>query len=143
MEIVDNRCPAALAPGQFVDLSLMMRNPDYLKMKALIKELKHAFAVDPAAGDALVLPSVLERFAEEVVRRGMETPAILLLETARPLSFISSQVMFAVSPLMRALTRTDDIDKVAAALTDRRCVSLLVDRIETLSRCSEEDGGTP
>jgi hypothetical protein len=107
-------------------------------MEGFIKALKHAFAVGPAEGEVAPLPESLERFAEEVVRRGMETPAILLLETIRPLSFLSSQVVLAMSPLMSLVADSNTLDELAKALEDRRTVQRLIARIETLAMA---DGG--
>jgi len=125
--------------SHFIDLSPTIGNPICLEMKAFFKELRHAFAVEPVAGEEMPLPAALERFAEETVQRGMETPAILLLETGRPLSFLASQVMFAVSPLMRMVTKGGTLNDVAEAMTDRRTVEHLISRIETLARNRGED----
>lgn len=43
---------------------------------------------------------LLERLAGWVVERRMTAPAIIFLESHRPLSFVGSQVMIAASPLV-------------------------------------------
>ncbi len=102
-------------------------------MGTILKELKRAFAVTPATASA-PLPEPMERFAGEVVRRGMETPAILFLETTRPLSFLGSQVTFAASPLLKTLVTGEILEQIACSLEDRRTVGRLIDRIEELAQ---------
>jgi len=46
---------------------------------------------------------LLDRLAGRICRLGMTTPAILFLETARPLNFIGSQFMAFWEPVIRAL----------------------------------------
>ncbi|MDD5308515.1 MAG: hypothetical protein PHU25_14430 [Deltaproteobacteria bacterium] len=101
-------------------------------MGRFLDELKRAFAVDPGPKPD-ILPEPLERLAHAVVERRMEAPAVLLLESVRPLSFLGSQVLHAVEPLVRAVFAARDLPVVARALEDRRSVELLVRRIEELS----------
>ena len=63
----------------------------------------------------------------------METPAIIFLESTAPLSFLGSQVMHAVWPLIQLAAVGDDFAEVAEALEDRRTVRQLVERIEELA----------
>jgi hypothetical protein len=99
-----------------------------------MRELKHAFAIGPERDDGAPLARPLLRFAEEVVARGMETPAVLLLETLRPLSFLSSQVVLAASPFLKMVACGVDPEELAAALEDRETASRLLDHIERLAR---------
>jgi hypothetical protein len=102
-------------------------------MGAFIDELKHAFALGPAPGEPAAMPEALERFAASVVERGLEVPALLLLETVRPLSFLAGQGLFAVSPLLKTVVGAEDWEALAAALEDRRTVMALISHIETLA----------
>jgi len=100
----------------------------------LLKELRHAFAVGPnPAGEKRVLPSSLERLARAIVDRGMETPAIILLETVRPLNFVTGQTMLAAWPLIKMAHDWIDYREVAKALEDRRTLGDLAARIEELA----------
>ena len=103
-------------------------------MSALAQKLRHAFAVRPTRTlDGGRLPPALERLARAIVERGLETPAIIFLESIVPLSFLGSQVLHAAWPLVQMAAAGDDIQEVAEALEDRRTVRLLVDRIEELA----------
>lgn len=102
-------------------------------MGAIIEELKRAFDLGSPEKEAHSLPEPLERFAESVVARGLEIPAVMLLEASRPVAFLAGQTLFALSPFVRGLTLADEYEQVAAALEDRKTVMGLVARIETLA----------
>ena len=82
---------------------------------------------------------MLERVARGVVDRKMETPAIIFLETIRPLNFMTSQTMLAAWPLVKLAGGRDAYREVAESLEDRETLHRLVLRIEELSAL----GATP
>ena len=51
--------------------------------------------------------ALLDRVAVWICDRRMETPAVLFLETARPLSFVGSQAMHFFDPLVRHFDKLD------------------------------------
>lgn len=83
---------------------------------------------------------LIEKIAKKVVDIGMEAPAILALETARPLSFIGSQMGRAmIAPWFGifgwdAMTKADNIMEV---FEDKMNVKKLVRRIEELAGISD------
>ncbi len=105
-------------------------------MNRIVAELKHAFAVD-AVPDELRggLPEPLERLANGIVDRGMEMPAIVFLETVRPLGFLANQGLIAAWPLARITAKQEDYRQIAEALEDRQTIGDLVSRIEALAEC--------
>ena len=103
----------------------------------IIRGVKHAFAVSPqdeADGEHSDLPAALERLAQLVVDRGLEAPALIFLETVRPLNFLGAQAGQAFMPLIRMLG-VEGLDEAIAALEDRRTLRRLIDRIEELAAC--------
>jgi hypothetical protein len=74
--------------------------------------------------------AVLERVAARVVELRLEVPAILTLESVRPLSLVASQAMIFFQPLVQALLRFGDYRRFAA-LAERR------DALETLTAMIE------
>ena len=95
---------------------------------------KHAFALAPEeAPGADGLPAVLERFAQGVVTRRLEMPAILFLEMVRPLNFLGSQLVFASALIAGLFTSEREIKDVAKALEHRDSIASLIERIEQLS----------
>jgi hypothetical protein len=85
----------------------------------------------PAAELASEDLQLLDRLAERVVAMRLETPAILTLESARPLSVIAGQAMLFFEPFAQALFHYRDYRRLAA-LIERR------DAMETLTRLIEE-----
>ncbi len=83
---------------------------------------------------------LVEKIAKKVVEIGMEAPAILALETARPLSFIGSQMGRAmIAPWFGifgwdAMNKADNIMEV---FEDKENVKMLVRRIEELAGISD------
>jgi len=74
---------------------------------------------------------LLERLARRVVELRLETPALLTLESARPLSLLAGQAMLFFEPFAQALFRLPDYRRLAA-LIERR------EALEALSRLIEQ-----
>ena len=60
----------------------------------------------------------------------MTVPAILLLESVKPLSFLGSQALLFFEPMVRAFFSVPDYDRVAALLERRESLEALLVRIE-------------
>jgi hypothetical protein len=89
---------------------------------------------DVAAPPPVLTPDelrVLERLADRVVELRMEIPAILTLETARPLSLLAGQTMTFFEPVVQALFRVSDYRIYASLVERRECLDLLSRLIET------------
>lgn len=92
---------------------------------------------------------VLERLADRVVELRMEVPAILTLETARPLSLLAGQAMTFFEPVVQALFRVSDYRTWASLVERRECLELLSRMIETRAddaharRRSSRNGAKP
>ncbi len=74
--------------------------------------------------------ALLERLAARVVELRLETPAVLTLESCRPLSLMASQAMIFFEPLAQSLLRLPEYRRFAL-LVERR------DALETLTRLIE------
>jgi len=72
------------------------------------------------------------RVARFIVRWNLTVPAILSLESMRPLSFVGSQFMHVLSPSITAFLTVNDWDRLARLLEDRRGLDHLIRRIELL-----------
>lgn len=75
-------------------------------------------------------PRVLERVARELIRRRMTAPAIFALESTRPLSFVASQALTVLGPLVQALLPLPRYQEFCEALEDRRNIDWLITRLE-------------
>jgi len=76
---------------------------------------------------------LLGKIAEEVVNRGLITPAIMFLETMKPLSFIGSQIMVMANPFVQALFNSKVYWEFTVLLEDRENVEYLIQEIERRS----------
>ena len=74
--------------------------------------------------------ALFDRLARWLVERRLETPALLFLETSRPLSFVGAQAMHFFHPLVSVLYSGPDYERLARLLEDRANLSLLLDTIE-------------
>jgi len=74
--------------------------------------------------------ALLDRLAARIVELRLETPAILALETARPLSLVAGQAMVFFEPIVQSLFRLPDYRRFASLVERRECLGVLVDRIE-------------
>jgi hypothetical protein len=74
--------------------------------------------------------ALLDRVARRVVELHAEVPAILTLESARPLTVVASQAMIFFEPMVQALFRFSDYRRFATLIERRETIDLLVRRIE-------------
>jgi hypothetical protein len=72
--------------------------------------------------------------AEQVVKRGLETPAVFFIEMNRPLSFIGGQGLIFIAPMLGVFFNQNTVEEFAKMLEDRKNVDRLTDRIEELVR---------
>ncbi len=83
--------------------------------------------------------AAVDRVARFVVRFHLTVPALLTLESLRPLSFAGSQFMHVLSPSVTAFLSSDDWDQLALLLEDRRGLDVLLERIEAIDRGEGEE----
>ena len=74
--------------------------------------------------------ALLEKLARRVVEMRLETPALLTLETARPLSVLAGQAMLFFEPFAQALFRLPDYRRIAALVERREAMEALAAMIE-------------
>ena len=94
----------------------------------------HAFAVSPPGSEITEEDHALaDRVAAFLVRRRLTVPAIMLLETGRPLNFVGSQFLTFLSPFVSIIfTRSAEFDRFTQFLEKRASIPCLIDHIETL-----------
>lgn len=75
---------------------------------------------------------VMERFARKIVDWRMTAPAILFLESAKPLSFLGNQALIFFQPIVQSIFNFRTYDEVAEILEDRENLEYLLCRLEEL-----------
>ena len=73
----------------------------------------------------------MERIADALVKRGMGTPAAMLLESVGPMNFLGSQALHVMTPIIECAFDGKEIERVARLLERRETLSRLVAIIET------------
>jgi len=76
--------------------------------------------------------ALLLTVAQRVVRLRMEVPAVLFLESVRPLSFVGSQAMVFFQPFAQALFPWNQYERFTQLVSDR-------DNLERLTRLIEAE----
>jgi hypothetical protein len=101
--------------------------------------LKHAFAVETSsvAEPTPAQRAVVERLCQIVVSRGMAAPALLFLESARPLGYLGSQALHFFAPVISALGDAGAARELATFLEHRGAIDYLCQRIEALARSAD------
>ena len=108
-------------------------------MGSLREAMAHAFALEPEPRElADGLPPVIERAARAIASRGLETPAILALESLSPLGFLGGQAMIAAWPIVQAVVPGEDWLELASLLEDRRTLRRFAALIERIAREQRE-----
>ncbi|HJN19194.1 MAG TPA: hypothetical protein QGH10_27120 [Armatimonadota bacterium] len=73
---------------------------------------------------------LIEKVAEEIVDRRLAAPAIFLLESSKPVTFIASQGLVFLGPFVDAALSVPSYDQFCDLLEDRSNVEKLIVRIE-------------
>lgn len=73
---------------------------------------------------------LLEKLARRIVELRLETPALLTLETGRPLSLLAGQAMLFFEPFVQTLFRLPDYRRFAALVERREVLEALARMIE-------------
>jgi hypothetical protein len=84
--------------------------------------------------------ALIERLAARIVELRLETPAILTLETARPVSLVAGQAMLFFEPIVQALFRLPDYRRFAALAERRDALEALTVAIEQAAEARERVG---
>jgi hypothetical protein len=100
--------------------------------------LKHAFAIPAEEPLEPREREWMEKLARKVVERGLTDPALLMLESARPLNYVGAQVITFFKPVISLLFAPERCDEVAALLEKRRALKVLIQMIE---QCEAEKTG--
>ncbi|MDO9577609.1 MAG: hypothetical protein Q7J16_06960 [Candidatus Cloacimonadales bacterium] len=75
---------------------------------------------------------LIEKASRFIVKHRMAAPAIMTIESLRPLARIGSQVIYFLSPFIETLFNTKEHQEFAVLLEKEENVKLLIDRIDEL-----------
>ena len=75
----------------------------------------------------------LEAFAKFIVKRGMSVPLVFFLESIKYLSFISSQSMLFIGPIITSFINEKKYYKIADLIEDKNNIEFVICEVEKLS----------
>ncbi|MCU0606701.1 MAG: hypothetical protein MUF78_04615 [Candidatus Edwardsbacteria bacterium] len=73
---------------------------------------------------------LLRMIADQIVKRKLTTPAIMFFESVKPLSFIGSQGMVFLQPIVQAFLNRREYDEITLMMEQRENVEKLLLEIE-------------
>ncbi|MCK4234506.1 hypothetical protein KAX75_08760 [candidate division WOR-3 bacterium] len=73
---------------------------------------------------------LIGKFAQEIVDRRLSVPAILFVETVKPLSFLGSQAMVFFEPIIQSIFAFKSYKEIYLLLENRNNLELLLHEIE-------------
>ncbi len=72
----------------------------------------------------------LSKLARLIVSMGLTTPAIILLESSKPIGFLGSQFFLFFEPLVRIIPGTASISRIRSGLGKREGIEYILQEIE-------------
>ncbi|HEY3376708.1 MAG TPA: hypothetical protein VGL77_04365 [Armatimonadota bacterium] len=76
--------------------------------------------------------AALEEAAQRIVREGMGAAAIIFLESAKPLAFLTGQAAIFATPMLGGFIEPMRLEGYANLLGNREFIERLIQRIEAL-----------
>jgi hypothetical protein len=86
----------------------------------------------PSEGDPDEDGRIIEKTARALVDRHLAAPAIFMLESTRPLSFLASQGMLFLQPIVESVLTIPEYDSFQRMLERRENIGRLIEQIEEL-----------
>lgn len=73
---------------------------------------------------------IIDKLARGIVNRQMAVPAIMFLESIKPMNFIASQLMVFFEPVILALFTVSNYREISLVFEERGSVEKIIQRIE-------------
>ncbi len=73
---------------------------------------------------------LLAKISDQIVKRKLTVPAIMFLESVKPLSFIGSQALVFLQPIVQAVLNRKEYDELTLMMENRENVEKLLCEIE-------------
>ncbi len=110
-------------------------------MNSIMKDwLTNAFAIPQSNREySQQEHAILDKVAKKVHARRMVAPAIIFLESVKPLNFIASQAMVFFQPIVSSLFNTSEYELFARLLEERSTLEVLLSKIEDLDQDKRTD----
>ena len=77
--------------------------------------------------------NILNKFAKEIVDRGVSVPAIFFLESTKYISFVGSQFLIFLGPIATSFVSTQKYYQFTELLEDRDNIEYVIRKIEQIN----------
>lgn len=103
--------------------------------------LRHAFDVGPPEPPVPTdsQQRLIDALCRQIVERELTTPALVFLESVRPLNYITAQSLQFFAPLLASIGGKAACEELARFLEHRGAIDVLCRRIEELDRAQTVD----
>jgi len=75
---------------------------------------------------------IIEKISNFIVRKRMAAPAIMTIESLRPLNYIGSQLLYFLAPFAELIFNPKEYQEFAAMLEHDKYIKMLMQRIDEL-----------
>ncbi len=82
---------------------------------------------------------LVDKLASFIVRRGLSMPAVMVLESSRPVNFLGSQLLAFLEPFATLVFSRAEYGRFVRLLEQRNCVDFIMDAIAKLESESEKN----
>ncbi len=80
-------------------------------------------------------PQFIQMWAAKIQQMGLATPAILLLEVHKPLSFTAGQFLLLGQPLLNLVLPSPFTENTITLLSSRNLINALISELEKETTC--------
>jgi len=95
---------------------------------------------EPKEPNAPTDDELLDRVAEGIASRRLSVPAIVFLESSKPLSFLGSQFLVFMEPFVKSFFTVRLYDRFVALMEDRDNIETLLRKIERIEADRKRKG---
>lgn len=105
--------------------------------------LRHAFATEPegAVEPDPKVRTTLEDLLQRIVKRRMTVPAVVMLESWRPMGRVTGQMMHALTPFTGVVFDPHAWTDLARWLERRGSIPWMIERLESIDAQASSDTG--
>jgi len=95
---------------------------------------EHAFSIENVNALTEAEKKLVEMTADAVVERGMEAPALMLLESCRPLGALSSGAAAFLEPILASFVSAEKLEVFLRLMERKNAIEMLIETIEKQSK---------
>jgi len=99
------------------------------------RKIEHAFKIDDGRDSITDEDNqLLEKISNFLIKKRMTVPALMFLETVKPLNFVGSSMMTFFKPTLGAVLNKFEYERLESLLEKRCGIEILIEKIDELQR---------